>query len=161
MKKRESGLLAILLVLFLFLMIGCSKKEGQKTTESQDMNNPTFEVKSPEPDTTKQTSESSASPTDEYRPVDPAELHIVFEAQLTRLSVDSDGNVRAVEGVVTTMSVGDTKIELASDKITMEDTDAFVTTKEYGKIKVTFNSNAQSTFWLTASQKKNLLKLKK
>ena len=96
-----------------------------------------------------------------YQKLDPAELHIVFVAQMKSLGVDSDGNVLGVEGVVKTMAIGDTKIELISDKITLEGSEAWVNTKEYGKIKVTFNSNAEATLWVTTVQKKALLKLKK
>lgn len=96
-----------------------------------------------------------------YEKVDPKELYITFEAELTSLRVGADNKVKAVEGTIKKMAIGENNIELASDKFIREGADIFVSTKKYGKIKINIDSNAQTTFWLTPAQKKELLKLRK
>jgi hypothetical protein len=100
------------------------------------------------------------TPTEEmYEELDPNELAIVFEGSLKRLEVDSDGNVVQVDGIVTKMVVGDQQIALSSDKILLEGREAFIATKDYGKIKVKFNSSGGATLWLKPSQKERLKEL--
>ena len=96
-----------------------------------------------------------------YSKIDPAELPILLHAELTTLRIGADDNVKEVQGVIKRVSIGSTAIELVSDQFVKEGNDVFVSTKKYGKIKVTMNSNAQATFWLTPQQKKELLKLRK
>lgn len=88
-------------------------------------------------------------------------LPFVFDAELTKLHVDSEDNIKEIEGRIITFSLGGKPIDLASDKVTIEGKDAFVLTKTYGKIKITSDSNARVTFWVTPEQKKKLLKLLK
>ena len=94
-----------------------------------------------------------------YQELDSRELHMRFEAALKSLEVDSAGNVVSVDGTVKTLAVGDETIALLSDKIQMDGPDAVIATKDYGKIKVTFDSNARATFWLKPSQKEQIKKL--
>ncbi len=96
-----------------------------------------------------------------YEKVDQKELYIIFEAELTSLRVGADNKVKAVDGVIKRMAIGKNNIELTSDKFIMEGAEIFVGTKKYGKVKISIDSNAQTTFWLTPVQKKELLKLKK
>ena len=103
---------------------------------------------------------AATPPTEEqYEKVDPRELYIVFEASLQSLTVDAAGNIIEIEGVVTRLAVGDKPIELSSDKILLEGTDAFVVTKDYGKIKITSTSTGGVTIWLKPSQKEKLKEL--
>lgn len=96
-----------------------------------------------------------------YEKVDPAELRIAFEGAFKSLEVNSSGEVVQINGVVKKLAVGNKPIELETDRVAHENKTAFIVTKSYGKLKVTFDSNAQATFWLTPSQRKRLLALAK
>jgi hypothetical protein len=96
-----------------------------------------------------------------YEKLDPIELHVSCSAQLTKLHVDSAGNVLDVEGRVERMMVGHTPIELASDKILLQAGKGIIVTKSFGEVKFTSSSNAKFTFWVTALQKEKLKALQK
>ncbi|MBW1707127.1 MAG: hypothetical protein JRJ86_18540 [Deltaproteobacteria bacterium] len=97
-----------------------------------------------------------------YQPVDQSELYFVFRAKLKSVSVDADGNIQNIDGKVDQFRLlhGD-PIELETQDIVLEGKDAFIHTKNYGKVKITMNSNMQTTIWLTPEQKKEFLELKK
>jgi len=157
MKKRESCLIAIILMLFLSLIAGCDKKGGNETTQSQDMNKPTSETKAPEPNNTKDSSESSASLMDEYQPIDPTELSFELKGYYSRSFVGEDGIPKTVGGKVEQLICEGKTIELVSNEFDGE----FLETKQYGKIKIQFSSSLTSSgfiVWLTPKQKEVILR---
>jgi hypothetical protein len=103
----------------------------------------------------------TATLVEQYQKIDSNELDIVVEGSLKSLLVDSDGNIDDVEGTVTKLTVEGKLIGLSSDKILLEGREAFIATKDYGKIKITFNSTGGVTAWLKPSQKERLKELVK
>ena len=96
-----------------------------------------------------------------YRQVNRAELPFIFSGAMKSLEVDAAGNTVNVEGVVKEFSLDGKKIELETDKLTKIGSEVFILTKGYGKVKVTFDSNAGVTLWLTASQTKQFKELRR
>jgi formylglycine-generating enzyme required for sulfatase activity len=102
------------------------------------------------------------TPDDEkYEKVDPSELPIDLQASMSgRVAWDNDGNVTEFGGgKVTRFVVGGKPIELVSDEMTLAGKEVFVATKEYGKIKVTFDPGFGLAVWLKPSQKSQLIEL--
>jgi hypothetical protein len=97
--------------------------------------------------------------TEKYEEVDATALSIRFEARIKYVENGADGNVVKIDAVVKTLTVAGKPVELTTDKIVQEGKDAFVFTKNLGKIKVVFNSNLEATFWMTASQKKSVTEM--
>ena len=96
-----------------------------------------------------------------YEKINPSEFSFNFYGSMKRLHVDSAGNVLDVEGEVDELSLSGNKLALESKALTKIGNDVFIITKDYGKIKVTFNSNGQAKIWLTPKQKKMFKKLLK
>lgn len=86
--------------------------------------------------------------------VSQSEFNFVFACNLTRLHVDSGGNLLEIAGTVDEFSLGGHQIALQSNEILVEDGGTFIQTENYGKVKFTMNSNAVGTILLTPSQKK-------
>ena len=70
-------------------------------------------------------------------------------------------DVRSVEGVVKKLAVGNTDIELATDKLGADQGFLTVETKRYGTIRFEFATANSLTIWLKPSQKTALLELLK
>ena len=107
-----------------------------------------------------------------YSKVNLHELPFLFSAELKSLLVDADGKTLAVEGNVTELSLHGQPIELEVMAITRigekgeiqvpsggEYPDIVkvgeyfaILTRDYGRVKVTFTSDARATLWLTPSQ---------
>lgn len=106
---------------------------------------------------------ASATPLveEKYEQVDPSELQMDFQADIPgEVRWDAEGNVTAFGGgKVTRFTVGGKSIELASDDLLLEDKEVFIVTKDYGRIKVTFNSNFTISLWLKPSQKEKFMEL--
>jgi hypothetical protein len=103
-----------------------------------------------------------AAPVEEkYEQVDPLELSMDFQADIPgAIRWDADGNITEFGGgKVTRFTVGGKPIELVSDDLLLEGEEVFIVTKEYGKIKVTFNSNFTISLWLKPSQKEKFMEL--
>lgn len=130
MKKKASAMLAIVLVLFLSLTLCCGRREGQETTQSQDMNIPTSEAKAPEPNTTEQMSESSD---DQY--VQVTAKCVVNHSGYTGIIV-APGVSKPTEGTVVSLECNGEKVEISNNTIV----DGYIETKEFGKIGVRFGS---------------------
>jgi hypothetical protein len=96
-----------------------------------------------------------------FHKVSLTELPFQFTAAMKSLEVDSAGNTIDVEGVVKEFSLDGKQIELEVDKLTKVGNDVFILTRSYGKVKVTFDSNARTTIWLTSSQTKKFKALRK
>jgi hypothetical protein len=109
-----------------------------------------------QPTTSPDSKTKTSADEEQYEQFDNKEFNIRFEAALKALAVDSAGKVVRVEGTVKELSVGKCRIELASEQLVMEKGNACVLTKDYGKIRVTFDSNAVTTLWLTRTQKDRL-----
>ncbi len=101
------------------------------------------------------------TPVEKYEQVDPSKLLIDFQADIPgEVRWDAAGNITAFGGgKVTRFTVGGKPIELVSDDMLLEEKEVFIVTKDYGKIKVTFNSNFTISLWLKPSQKAELLRL--
>ena len=103
-----------------------------------------------------------AAPVEEkYEQVNPSELSIDFQADIPgAVRWDADGNITEFGGgKVTRFAVGGKPIELVSDDLLLEGKEVFIVTKDYGKIKVTFNSNFTISLWLKPSQKEKFMEL--
>lgn len=103
-----------------------------------------------------------AAPIEEkYEQVNPSELSMDFQADIPgAIRWDADGNVTEFGGgKVTRFTVGGKPIELVSDDLLLEGGEVFIVTKEYGKIKMTFNSNFTISLWLKPSQKEKFMEL--
>jgi hypothetical protein len=103
----------------------------------------------------------TATPEEKYEELDPSDLYIEIEGSIQNLEVDAAGGVISIKGVVDRMAVGDKPIELSSNEISLEGTDAFIATKNFGKIKITFDSLGSATLWLKPSQKEMIKELLK
>lgn len=101
------------------------------------------------------------TPVEKYEQVDPSKLSIDFQADIPgEVRWDAEGNITAFGGgKVTRFTVGGKPIELVSDDMLLEEKEVFIVTKDYGKIKVTFNSNFTISLWLKPSQKAEILEL--
>jgi hypothetical protein len=100
---------------------------------------------------------------EKYEQVNPSELSIDFQADIPgAVRWDADGNITEFGGgKVTRFTVGGKPIELVSDDLLLEGKEVFIVTKDYGKIKVTFNSSFTISLWLKPSQKAKLMELVK
>ena len=90
------------------------------------------------------------------RLADPRELglHIAVQTTLLRGTPNDDG---AVEGKVTSLTVGGKKLELASSDIAQDAKDrSWIVTKDYGRIRITGAYSGGLILWLTPSQKESL-----
>lgn len=96
---------------------------------------------------------------DEYKPVDPSELSFELRGYSSRSVIGEGGVPKTVGGSVEEFLCEGKKIELVSKSLNGE----FLTTKDYGKIKVQFSSSLTSsgfTVFLTPKQKEALNALK-
>lgn len=103
-----------------------------------------------------------ATPVEEiYEQVNSSELSIDFQADIPgAVRWDADGNITEFGGgKVTLFAVGGKPIELVSNDLLLEGKEVFIVTKDYGKIKVTFNYNFTISLWLKPSQKAKLMEL--
>lgn len=96
-----------------------------------------------------------------YLPVDPSELYFEFMAKLKSVEVDSDDNIKNINGKVALFKFQGEAIDLKTNDIVLEGNEAFIHTNKYGKIKFTMKSNFQATLWLMNEQKNEFLKLMK
>lgn len=103
-----------------------------------------------------------ATPAEEkYEQVNPSELSIDFQVDIPgAVRWDADGNITEFGGgKVTRFTIGGKSIELISNDLLLEENEVFIVTKDYGKVKVTFNSNFTISLWLKPSQKAKLMEL--
>jgi hypothetical protein len=104
------------------------------------------------------------APADEkYEPVDRSELPIDFAAEMSgSVMTDADGNITEFGGgKVVQLALNGNPIDLVSEDLLLEGNEVFIDTKDYGKIKVTFNPNFTVGLWLKPSQKAKLKELMK
>jgi len=90
-----------------------------------------------------------------YREVDLSDLPFVLSGAASYYEVDADECVVKADLMVKEFSLDGREIELESDKLRRVGCDLFILTENHGKVKVTFDSNANPTLWLTSSQLKN------
>jgi TPR repeat protein len=104
--------------------------------------------------TTAQTPTNSGAKTEAYEQVDVDALSIHCVTGIASVVRNADGSLGNVDAIVRTLTVAGKPIDLITEKITQEGADAFILTKNLGKIKIKFSSaGLGSTLWLTASQK--------
>ena len=100
-------------------------------------------------------SPAAGKPTSPEEPeVTPSEFNIVCTASFNHFAVGADGNVMAALGVVRYLSILGRPVELANDTLACYAGTAYVVSKQYGELKLTFDSNRNATLWLTPSQRK-------
>ncbi|MGH9675514.1 MAG: ankyrin repeat domain-containing protein, partial [Candidatus Acidiferrum sp.] len=103
---------------------------------------------------------------EKYERLDSDELHLQFEPAISSLQQEGRGldvpgfNVVRVDGVVKKLAVGNTDIELATDRIGADQGFLTVATRSYGTIRFELFGNGLRV-WLKPSQKKALLELLK
>ncbi len=73
-----------------------------------------------------------------YLPVNPSELYFEFMAKLKSVQVDSDGNIKNIDGKVASFQFQGEPIELKTEDIILEGNNAFIHTKKYGKVKLCY-----------------------
>lgn len=144
-------------VLVVVFIVGCVAANSNMATQTDQPTSTT----TPIPLTATPPKPTPTSTPEEYEPLDPDELYIDMTGSMQSLTVNSAGEVEAIEGTVTHMMVGNTSIALVSREIVLEAGEAFVTTEEYGKIKLVFDSLGRVTIWLTPTQKEKLQQLAK
>jgi len=160
MNRQRLSHQTIIAGLGLLLTVGCTASTTLTPTPIPSTATPIPPTTTPLPPTATPLP-PTATPKEKYEEVDPSELNIVFEGSLQSFEMDSAGNVIAVEGTVTRITVGGKSIALSSNKILLEDKEAFIVTRDYGKIKVTFDSFGRVILWLKPSQKEKLKELLK
>ena len=163
------------LVIVATLLAGCSK-ESQKdetrstttatsTTPAANNSTPQQSVSDPgkKEESKNNEPETGVSPSpipaarpkiEEYEKVNPQELLIDGETNVKRVEYGADNKLIDIQGVVKTFTVGGKPVELETNTLANEGGDAFILTKNIGKIKIVFNSDGSSSLWLTASQKR-------
>lgn len=94
-------------------------------------------------------------PTEEaYGQVNPSELMMDIQSEFNgRVDTDRDGNVTNFGGgKISSLTVAGKPIELASNDFLYENQKVYISTKDYGKFLLSFNSNFTLGLWLKPSQ---------
>ena len=86
-----------------------------------------------------------------YEKVNPKELRFQYIGKAKGIALLRDGNYKVTGGIVTKFSLEGIDIPLQTPNLTE---DAFIVTKDFGNVKVTFDSLLRATIWLTPKQKR-------
>jgi hypothetical protein len=117
----------------------------------------TFCQQSPKPS-------ASPSPTkavaERYQAVtNPSELGLDVQVAASEVSFGNDPG-GAVEGKVTSLTIGGKELALTSPEIVQDDNGSWITTKDYGRIKIASGALGRGmVIYLKPSQKASLMKL--
>jgi tetratricopeptide (TPR) repeat protein len=102
---------------------------------------------------------AGSTATEEYEKFDPPGVKVTFLMSASQI-VFTNGVPSAAPGAsVEKFAIGNTDIELVTNKMVMEGENLVVTTKKFGKIRVVVGGNFGATLWVTPSQKRELYKL--
>jgi hypothetical protein len=158
-----SGNAAFMLALVVIFGSGCGKESSSepKTTQTtptapaaipiqptiQQDNKAASEAQA----TTSQTPINPVVKTETYEQVDVTALKIYCATSIRRVVRSADGSEN-IDADVAALTVAGKPIELITNTIIQEGADAFILTKNLGKIKLQFDAFGSSTMWLTHSQ---------
>lgn len=89
-----------------------------------------------------------------YTKIDRGDLNFGFAAAIKSYVVDSDRKVTRIEGVVKEFSLAGKGIDLETNRLVMDGGSIFILTKDFGRVRVTWDLLGMEEIWLTPSQKK-------
>ena len=89
------------------------------------------------------------------------DIPVTFRAATKYMEFAANGKPAGIDATVVEFAVFNTDVELVSDKIVLEGENAVINTRNYGKVRVMFASDASAAIWVTPGQKAEFLKLAK
>ena len=78
--------------------------------------------------------------------------------------MDASGQIAKIDYTITKFAVGAVDIELTTNKVEIDPDDqkfGTISTKNFGTLRLTFDSSGTASLWLKPSQRKDLLNLLK
>jgi len=104
-----------------------------------------------------QAGETTNKASETYEQFNPRGIDVTFEMEHQEIAYKNGLPVLAKGATVKTFEVGHTDIELASNAITLEDTNLVFATKRFGNMRVLLGFNFTASVWVTPTQKRQLL----
>jgi len=94
----------------------------------------------------------------QYSPFRPPGIAVDFKVTAGEIRFEA-GKAVSSDATIVKLAVGDSDIELVTDKVVTEGKNFVINTKKYGKMRVVFDDSFGATLWVTPSQRRELLKL--